>query len=65
MTVEERIEQLERRIAELEKIHRPAPFGIPLPTLTTGCPVCGMGSDGQPYGYVCNRADCPSSFRCS
>jgi hypothetical protein len=25
-----------------------------------GCPVCGLGSDGCPMGYVCPRNDCPT-----
>jgi hypothetical protein len=25
-----------------------------------GCSVCGIGADGKPYGYVCNRDDCPT-----
>lgn len=27
---------------------------------TLGCKVCGIGSDGRAYGYVCNRGDCPT-----
>jgi hypothetical protein len=25
-----------------------------------GCKVCGIGADGSPMGYVCNRSDCPT-----
>lgn len=25
-----------------------------------GCPVCGVGADGKPMGYVCPRNDCPT-----
>lgn len=30
----------------------------------SGCPVCGIGSDGKPYAYACQRNDCPTGARC-
>jgi hypothetical protein len=54
----------------------PSPEDWPLPvrwptitptppyTLSTQCPVCGIGSDGA-MGYVCTRVDCPSGFAVS
>jgi hypothetical protein len=33
-------------------------------TLSTQCPVCGIGADGA-MGYVCTRVDCPSGFAVS
>ena len=32
--------------------------------LNKGCQVCGIGADGKPYGYVCNRDDCPTRVTC-
>ena len=29
-----------------------------------GCRVCGIGADGQAYGYVCSRSDCPTRVTC-
>lgn len=33
-------------------------------SLKLGCPKCGVGADGQPMGYVCNRTDCPTGVTC-
>lgn len=33
-------------------------------TVTMGCSVCGLGSDGKAYGYVCSRNDCPTRVTC-
>jgi len=30
-----------------------------------GCRVCGIGSDGRAYGYVCSREDCPTRVTCT
>lgn len=30
-----------------------------------GCRVCGIGSDGRAYGYVCYREDCPTRVTCT
>jgi hypothetical protein len=30
-----------------------------------GCQVCGIGSDGRAYGYVCSRDDCPTRVTCT
>ena len=29
-----------------------------------GCKICGIGSDGKAYGYVCIREDCPTRVSC-
>jgi hypothetical protein len=34
------------------------------PTIGIGCPVCGLGSDGKPIGYVCNNPKCPTRITC-
>lgn len=31
---------------------------------TSGCKICGIGSDGKAYGYVCIREDCPTRVSC-
>ena len=33
-------------------------------SLSQGCPKCGIGADGKPMGYVCNRTDCPTGVSC-
>ena len=65
------IELLEQISISLEKLNNPMiywptethPDTSP-PRYAKGCPVCGIGADGQPYGYVCNRADCPTQVTC-
>lgn len=34
------------------------------PTISMGCPVCGVGSRGETVGYVCVRRDCPGAVTC-
>jgi hypothetical protein len=61
----ERLAAVERRLEALERQALPyKPFG-PLDNIgpLSGCPVCGIGKDGQPYGYVCNNPNCPSAIR--
>ena len=52
---------------------RPAPYNPPQPntwwpntnTPIMGCPKCGIGSDGKPYGYVCSDPSCPTKVTCT
>jgi len=83
----DRINELEKRVAELERQNQklgpsnpwpgeqhwfqpppnpwhPHPPGLGGPSLG-GCPVCGIGADGQTLGYVCNNDRCPSRISCS
>ena len=46
------VRDLDRAYPDKEKSHR-------------GCKVCGIGSDGRAYGYVCNRDNCPTRWTCS
>lgn len=34
------------------------------PSTQRGCKVCGIGADGQVWGYVCPRNDCPTRITC-
>ena len=34
-------------------------------TVSGGCRTCGIGADGNPYGYVCARDDCPTKITCT
>lgn len=29
-----------------------------------GCSVCGLGSEGKAWGYVCNNSGCPTRVTC-
>lgn len=29
-----------------------------------GCRVCGIGANGNVFGYVCQRTDCPVGITC-
>ena len=59
--------QLQKEIARLETMTK-FPFPFPSAPVTTpyqrGCPVCGIGANGEIMGYVCSRTDCPSAVRC-
>lgn len=33
-------------------------------SVNRGCRVCGIGSKGEPLGYVCPRTDCPTRITC-
>jgi hypothetical protein len=72
MNNEERLNDLERRIKELENANQrlgPSPITWPLPPdhidtypgeeCMAGCKTCGMKFDG-PMGYVCHHPCCPS-----
>lgn len=55
----EKLQELEARLLALEAKQRAAPI---VPQL--GCSRCGLGSDGQPMGYVCNDPLCPTRISC-
>ena len=56
----ELLEEISRKLDTPSYILHSQPLQSP-----KGCPVCGIGADGQPYGYVCNRTDCPSRIYCN
>jgi DNA repair exonuclease SbcCD ATPase subunit len=68
----DRLNALEKENSFLrELVHhlasRPAPHPNVISTPNTyslGCYVCGVGADGKPMGYVCNRNDCPTRVTC-
>jgi hypothetical protein len=67
--LEGRIFSLEARLASTQPIRDPytaVPAWAPRPagTMHSGCPVCSLGADGKPMGYVCPRNDCPSRITC-
>lgn len=55
--IEDKLRELEARILTLELIHKYA-------IQPRGCSRCGLGSDGQPMGYVCNDPLCPTHISC-
>lgn len=57
----DKLAELEQRIRALEQNNHTHP----VPPLQPGCRVCGLGSDGRAYGYVCNRTDCPTAVTCN
>lgn len=63
----DKLAELEARIAQLEYQQRVAQWpgsGTDKHWLK-GCSTCGLGSDGRPMGYVCNRSDCPTAVTCT
>lgn len=34
------------------------------PQYRKGCSVCGIGANGEAFGYVCIRTDCPVRVSC-
>lgn len=46
-----------RRIREMLKR---AGYGPTPAFLARGCPTCGIGADGAPMAYACQRNDCPT-----
>ena len=63
----EKFRELEDRLRALESQHiKFGPGFIPdTRSWPQGCSVCGLGSDGKSYGYVCNRTDCPTAITCN
>ena len=46
---------------QAEPVVEPAiPWGK---AIGAGCRVCGLGTDGRAFGYVCPRGDCPTQVR--
>lgn len=62
----ELILQLQKEIARMTTMPTPYKWpDLPKYSMNTGCPVCGLGSNGEAMGYVCTRTDCPTAVRCS
>lgn len=61
----DKLYDLERRILYLEQQQRVTNWPNTIPQWPRGCSVCGLGSDGRSYGYVCNRTDCPTAITCN
>jgi hypothetical protein len=61
----DKLAELEQRIANLEHQQRVAAWPNTDKQWPRGCRVCGLGSDGKSYGYVCNRTDCPTAVTCN
>ncbi len=49
-------------VPDIHKLPTLPPGFMPV---TMGCPVCGLGKNGEIMGYVCNRSDCPTRVTCS
>lgn len=56
------VDELKSTLPITEKYWNPRTFK-PI-DINKGCPVCGIGADGKPYGYVCTRNDCPTRVTC-
>jgi hypothetical protein len=58
-------ERLDRALHQWPIPHLPAPY-MPqaVPPFPRGCPVCGIGANGEVMGYVCPRMDCPTRITC-
>ena len=65
--LEGRIFSLEARMTSKEQPRNPfvdyPVWGIP--HAGVGCPICGIGADGQPMGYVCTNPRCPTRVTCT
>lgn len=64
----EALKALVHHLASRPSPYKPIETPSWLPTWTStdtkGCPKCGIGADGKPYGYVCPRSDCPTRVTC-
>lgn len=62
--LEGRIFSLESRLASKEGPRDPfMPYPwtpVHVPPVKMGCPVCGIGANGEVMGYVCVNPDCPT-----
>lgn len=61
-----RIFSLEARLNSMQGPRNPFndyPSWVPRAGL--GCPVCGVGADGKPMGYVCTNPNCPTRVTCT
>ena len=61
--IEDKLDALEKKVANLEERVRNAERFVPggYWNVPTGCPKCGLKFEGT-MGYVCNRIDCPTGL---
>lgn len=67
--LEGRVFSLEARMNDKDYLRNPFsgyPTWVPKAQQAhIGCPVCGIGADGKPMGYVCSNPRCPTRITCS